>query len=106
MSRVEGQIGLAKRKGVEVGDIEFDLLNVRTTLVSAENLTHGMDRVEIAKTVNEGETALAGVHDAAAGALKEARFRRQGLAVTTVILALFAAALAFKLRDMARARRL
>jgi predicted CXXCH cytochrome family protein len=106
MSQVEGQIGLAKQKGVEVGDIEFHLLNVRTTLVSAENLTHGLDRVEIAKTVSEGETELVRVHDAAVGALKEARFRRQGLAVTTAILALFAAALALKLKDQARVRRL
>jgi hypothetical protein len=37
--------------------------------------------------------------------VKEASFRRRGLAVTTAILALFAVALALKVRRMGRARR-
>jgi predicted CXXCH cytochrome family protein len=103
-SEVEGLLSLAKRKGVEVSDAEFRLLDVHTTLVSAENLTHGLDEAEIVKTVDEGEKALQGVRAAALGAVKEGRFRRQGLAVTTAILALFAFALALKVRSMARAR--
>lgn len=102
---VEGLLTLAKRKGVEVSDAEFSLLDVHTTLVSAENLTHGLDAAEIGKTVAEGEKALLGVRAAAVGALKEARFRREGLAVTTAILALFGVALALKVRRMGRARR-
>ena len=104
-SEVEGLLSLAKRKGVEVSDAEFRLLDVHTTLVSAENLTHGLDAGEIDKTVDEGEKALQGVRAAALGAVKEGRFRRQGLAVTTAILALFAFALALKVRSMARASR-
>ena len=104
-SEVEGLLSLARRKGVEVSDAEFSLQDVHTTLVSAENLTHGLDEAEIAKTVTEGEKALLGVRTAAVGAVKEGRFRRQGLAVTTAILALFAVALALKVRRMARTRR-
>ncbi|MGZ5554247.1 MAG: cytochrome c3 family protein [Candidatus Aminicenantales bacterium] len=104
-SEVEGLLSLARRKGVEVGDAEFSLQDVHTTLVSAENLTHGLDEAEIAKTVAEGEKALLGVRTAALGAVKEGRFRRQGLAVTTAILALFAVALALKVRRMGRTRR-
>jgi predicted CXXCH cytochrome family protein len=95
----------AKQKGVEVSDVEYKLLDVNTVLVTAKNLTHGLDTAEIAKTVAEGETALAGVHTAGEKALDEARFRRQGLAVTTVLLALFAAALALKIKRMGRDRR-
>ena len=95
----------AKQKGVEVSDVEFKLLDVTTILVTAKNLTHGLDTAEIAKTVAEGEAALAGVRTAGEKALDEARFRRQGLAVTTVLLAVFAVALALKIRRMARARR-
>ena len=95
----------AKQKGVEVSDGEFKLLDVTTVLVTAKNLTHGLDTAEIAKTVAEGEEALAGVRTAGEKALDEARFRRQGLAVTTVLLAVFAVALALKIRRMARARR-
>jgi len=95
----------AKQKGVEVSDVEYKLLDVNTVLVTAKNLTHGLDTAEIAKTVAEGEAALAGVRTAGEKALDEARFRRQGLAVTTVLLAVFAAALALKIRRMARTRR-
>jgi predicted CXXCH cytochrome family protein len=101
----EGLLVRAKQKGVEVSDVEYKLLDVNTVLVTAKNLTHGLDTAEIAKTVAEGEAALAGVRTAGEKALDEARFRRQGLAVTTVLLAVFAAALALKIRRMARTRR-
>jgi predicted CXXCH cytochrome family protein len=102
---VEGLLSLARRKGVEVSDAEFGLFDVHTVLVSAANLTHGLDAAEIAKTVSEGEKTLLGVREAAIGAVKEAGFRRRGLAVTTAILALFAVALALKVRRMGRSRR-
>jgi predicted CXXCH cytochrome family protein len=101
----EGLLARAKQKGVEVSDAEFKLQDVTTVLVTAKNLTHGLDTAEIAKAVAEGEAALAGVRTAGEKALDEARFRRQGLAVTTVLLAVFAVALALKIRRMARARR-
>jgi hypothetical protein len=88
-----------------VSDAEFRLLDVHTVLVSAENLTHGLDAAEVGKSLDEGEKTLLGVREAAVGAVKEAGFRRRGLAVTTAILALFAVALALKVRRMGRARR-
>jgi predicted CXXCH cytochrome family protein len=101
----EALLARAKQKGVEVSDVEYKLLDVNTVLVTAKNLTHGLDTAEIAKTVAEGEAALVGVRTAGEKALDEARFRRQGLAVTTVLLAVFAAALALKIRRMVRVRR-
>jgi len=104
-SEAEGLLTVARRKGVEVSDAEFRLLDVHTVLVSAENLTHGLDAAEVGKSLDEGEKTLLGVREAAVGAVKEASFRRRGLAVTTAILALFAVALALKVRRMGRARR-
>jgi predicted CXXCH cytochrome family protein len=101
----EALLARARQKGVEVSDVEYKLLDVNTVLVTAKNLTHSLDTGEIVKTVAEGEAALAGVRTAGEKALDEARFRRQGLAVTTVLLAVFAVALALKIRRMARARR-
>jgi hypothetical protein len=100
----EGLLAQAREKGVEVSDAEFKLQDVTTLLVSAKNLTHGLDGAEIAKAVSEGEKALAGVREAGEKALDEARFRRRGLAVTTALLALFGLALALKIRQMTRAR--
>jgi len=96
----------AKQKGVDVSDAEYKLLDVTTILVTAKNLTHGLDTAGIAKTISEGEASIAGVRTAGEKALDEARFRRRGLAVTTVLLALFAVALALKIRRMARARQM
>jgi len=100
-----GLLALARKKGVEVSDVEFKLQDVNTLLVSAKNLTHGLDGAEITKAVSEGEKALAGVREAGEKALDEARFRRRGLAVTTALLALFGIALALKIGHMNRARR-
>lgn len=100
----EGLLEQAKRKGVEVSDVEFKLQDVNTLLVSAKNLTHGLDTAELDSAVSEGEKALAGVREAGEEALDEAKFRRRGLAVTTALLALFAVALALKVRQMGRAR--
>ncbi|NTV79860.1 MAG: hypothetical protein HGA24_00330 [Candidatus Aminicenantes bacterium] len=101
----EGLLAQAKQKGVEVSDVEFKLQDVNTLLVSAKNLTHGLDRAEITLAVSEGEKALVGVREAGEKALDEARFRRRGLAVTTALLALFGFALALKIRQMTRVRR-
>jgi hypothetical protein len=101
----EGLLARAKSKGVEVSDAEFELQDVNTLLVSAKNLTHGLDRAEVAKAVTDGEKSLAEVRLAGEKALDEARFRRRGLAVTTALLALFGVALALKIRHMNRARR-
>jgi hypothetical protein len=101
----EGLLAQARQKGVEVSDAEFKLQDVTTLLVSAKNLTHGLDGAEIAKAVSEGEKALVGVRELGEKALDEARFRRRGLAVTTALLALFGVALALKIRHMTRVRR-
>lgn len=94
----------AKRKGVEVSDVEFRLQDVNTLVVTAKNLTHGLDRAEVSKAVSDGEKALVEVRAAGEKALDEAKFRRRGLAVTTALLALFGVALALKIRHMTRAR--
>lgn len=101
----EALLARARQKGVEISDAEFKLQDVNTVLVTAKNMTHGLDTAEIDKSVAEGEKELAGVLTAGERALGEARFRRQGLAVTTVLLAVFAAALALKVRRIGRDRR-
>jgi hypothetical protein len=103
--KVEGLLEQAERKGVEVSDARFKLLDVTTILVGVKNLTHGLDVAALRTSVSEGEAALAGVRAEGEKALREARFRRQGLIVATVCLALLAIALALKVRHMSRARR-
>ena len=90
----------AERKGVEVSEVKFKLQDVHTTLISAKNLTHGLAVDDIRKTIAEGEKALDEVNAAGEKALTEAKFRRRGLIVATICLALVALALALKVRRM------
>ncbi len=101
----EDLIHEAESKGVEVSDARFMLQDANTILVTVKNLIHGLDRGEIAAAVEDGENKLGEVQAAGERALKEARFRRQGLAVTTLFLILLAAAIALKVKRMNLAKR-
>jgi predicted CXXCH cytochrome family protein len=90
----------AEKKGVEVGEPKFRLQDLNTILISAKNLTHDLNLVEIKAKLGEGDRILAEVQKAGAQALEEAKFRRQGLVVVTFFLALFALALYLKIRSM------
>ena len=94
---------LAEKKGVEVSDPVFKLKDVNTVLVSAKNLVHGLSLAEIRKKLGEGDQTLADVEKAGAAALDEAKFRRKGLIIATILLALFGVALFFKIRSMRKA---
>ena len=105
-ARIQGDDGIlaeAAKKGVEVGEPQFRLQEVNTTLVSVENLVHGLNLEEIRKKVGEGDQALAEIRKEGEAALAEAGFRRRGLVVATIFLALFAIALFFKIRALKRA---
>jgi len=93
-------LDLAEKKGVETSDAAFKLLDVNTVLVSAKNLVHGLAVDEIRKKLAEGDQTLNDVEKAGAAALDEARFRRRGLIIATVLLALFGIALFLKIRSM------
>jgi predicted CXXCH cytochrome family protein len=97
-------LAVAERKGVEVSEAKFELQDVLTTLLSAKNLTHGLAVDEIRKTIEEGGKALDGVEKSGREALDEASYRRRGLVVATICVALLAIALMFKVHRMAKVR--
>lgn len=95
-----GALEIAERKGVEISEARFKLQDARTVLVSATNLVHSLSVDAVTKKLAESEAVLAEVEKAGADALHEAKFRRTGLIVATVLLALFGVALFFKIRTM------
>jgi predicted CXXCH cytochrome family protein len=95
-------LGEAARKGVEVSQPRFRLQDVNTTLISAQNLVHGLDLGEIRAKLKEGDQSLAEIREEGVAALAEARFRRRGLVIATIFLALLAIALYVKIRGMRR----
>jgi predicted CXXCH cytochrome family protein len=94
---------IAEKKGVEVSDPVFKLKDVNTVLVSAKNLVHGLSLAEIKKKLGEGDQTLADIEKSGRAALDEAKFRRKGLIIATILLALFGVALFFKIRSMRKA---
>jgi predicted CXXCH cytochrome family protein len=101
--QAEDILALGEKKGVEVSEPKFRLQDVRTILVSAKNLTHGLAVKDIRDKVDEGEKVLADVRQAGDKALQEAKFRRKGLIIATALLALFGLALFLKIRHMTKA---
>jgi predicted CXXCH cytochrome family protein len=94
----------AEHAGMEVSQARFELNGAVDALVKARAAIHGF-RVEAVKT--EAEAGLGIVAKAAARgrrALEELRFRRQGLAVSAVIIVALIVGLVLKIRQLERGR--
>lgn len=98
--RALGSLEVAERKGVEVSEAKFKIQEANTVLVSAKNLVHGLSTDEVRKKLAESDSVLDEVEKAGAAALDEAKFRRTGLIVATILLALFGVGLFLKIRTM------
>jgi predicted CXXCH cytochrome family protein len=93
-------LSIAEGKGVEVSEPQFRLRDVSTIDIMAKNLVHGLNVGEIRKKLDEAGPGLAEVEKAGQEALGEANYRRRGLILATVLLALFGVALYLKIRTM------
>lgn len=100
-TRKSGDIlALAEKKGVEVSEPKFRLQDAATIEITAKNLVHGLNVEEIRQKLAEGDQTLSEVEKAGAEALGEAKYRRRGLILATVLLALFGVALFLKIRQL------
>jgi len=95
----------AAGKGVEVSEPVYRLHDVSTLLVSARDLTHGLDPAGVEAKAAEGRAQLVEIRAAGRAALREATWRRTGLAVATLFLILFALAFYLRIRDLRRGPR-
>ena len=68
--------------------------------IMAKNLVHGLNVADIRGKLEEAGPTLAAVEKAGTEALSEAKYRRRGLILATVFLALFGVALFMKIRTM------
>jgi len=66
----------------------------------AKNLVHGLKVSDIRGKLEEAEPTLAAVEKSGIEALGEAKYRRRGLILATVFLALFGVALFMKIRTL------
>jgi hypothetical protein len=104
LADAENSLDKADRRGVDVSDPRFKLMEAKTTLILVRNLTHALDLSEIEKKIAEGEGVISEVKAKAEAALKEARFRKRGLIIATFFILLLAIAIFLKIKQIEKKR--
>jgi hypothetical protein len=103
LRQAEAMLHRAEVAGMDVGDVQFDLKSRGTTAaLDARALTHSFDPDAFVARAQESRDVAREALQAGRAALDELRYRRQGLAVSLVLIALVLAALYLKIRDLDR----
>jgi hypothetical protein len=95
----------AMRAGMEVSQPQFELRNAQTALLQARNAVHTFTVDSVSRHVDEGLAITATAISRGRGALRDLRFRRIGLGVSTVIIVLLITGLVLKIRSLDGAAR-
>jgi predicted CXXCH cytochrome family protein len=104
MAEARARLDAASAKGVEVSEARYRLREADTALIEVRNLTHGLSLRDIVRRDRDGQVILDQVLKEGDQALREAKTRRTGLVVATIFLALLAAALFLKSRQISARR--
>jgi len=92
----------AARSGMEVSKASFDLNDARDSLTNARVVLHTFSPDEVEKVIVPGEAISEKAQQAGENALRELLFRRQGLAVSLIVIAVAAASIYLKIRQIER----
>lgn len=92
----------AENLGMEVSQAQFDLEDVTNALVQARTAIHTFSVDSVRLQVEAGLAITASGHERAEEALREHLFRRQGLAVSVVLILMVIAGIALLIRDIER----
>ena len=87
---------------MEVSKASFDLNDARDSLTNARVVLHTFSPDEVEKVIVPGEAISEKAHQAGENALRELLFRRQGLAVSLSVIAVAAASIYLKIRQIER----
>jgi hypothetical protein len=103
-ARASETLARAEQAGMEVSQARFDLTTANEALVKARVAVHAASLPAVQKETEAGLAVTRKAYARAVRALDELRFRRQGLAVSLVIILLLIAALVLKIRQLDRRR--
>jgi predicted CXXCH cytochrome family protein len=92
----------AASDGMEVSQPQFDLKDAQSKLVNARVVVHSFSAGELDTAVKGGTDVAQKALEAGRKALRDFQFRREGLAVSLIFLALAIAAIYLKLRQIER----
>ena len=94
----------ARNKGMEVGEIEITLRDVRQELIKARTLIHTLDTARVTAEIDKGSAGAAKAREMAQAAIAEYAFRREGLGLSTLIITILAILLYVKIRRISARR--
>jgi hypothetical protein len=90
----------AEQKGMYVADVRLELQEPRQRLFRARTEVHRFDPAAVEEICDEGVALSVSVIDQARGALDDYQFRRNGLAVASLLISIFAWSLYRKIRAL------
>ena len=102
LEEAHGILERAERAGMEVGPDRFALQKASDSLVEARVLVHGFDLERFVKVSTEGIAAADEGLTAGQRAFSELRYRRNGLALSLVLIGAVIGALVMTIRRMER----
>ena len=93
-------LGRAARAGMEVSRPRFELVSARDGLINARVVVHSAAPEELSKVVAPSVTIAEKAQRAGEDALKEMQFRRKGLGVSLLIIAIAIVSIYLKIRQI------
>ena len=103
--RADQQIAHAEELGMDVADAKYDLRAVHQARVQGRVAIHSFTVADLADAIHPGIAVLAETEHAGQEAVHDYYFRRQGLAVSTLIVTLVAVLLYLKIREMEKEKK-
>jgi hypothetical protein len=103
--RADRQLDQAEQLGMDVADAKYDLRDVNQALVQARVAIHSFKVQDLADAIHPGIAILAAAEHAGEEAVHDYYFRRQGLAVSTLIVTLVAVLLYLKIREIEKEKK-
>jgi hypothetical protein len=100
--RAHAMLAEAENRGMEVSEAQFRLEDATNALVQARTAIHAFRVDSVEHRVAAGLVVAAAGQARGAAAIREYLFRRQGLAVSVVLILLLIAGLIFKIRELDR----
>jgi len=94
----------AEHAGMEVSQIRFELTGATDAFEKARTAVHAASLDAVKREADAGLAIIAKAHARAVRALEELRFRREGLAVSLVIIVILIGGLVMKIRQLDRRR--
>jgi predicted CXXCH cytochrome family protein len=102
LHQTEGILDKAANAGMEVSQAQFDLQEVNTSMVKARAAVHSFTVDSLRQQLAASQAVATSAYERGESALGEHLFRRQGLAVSVVLIVLSILGLLLKIRQLER----